>query len=123
MRGNVTGEQYAQVDNQDPFASPVWRSPVYRTPEAIIWIVQLVRLLVRVAWFLIRHPLLDAAAGGVILLWLHTGWPGVAGPRPCTWRRACWPCGSGGRIGSRGSWPCRCGAGGGGGSTGGTGTR
>jgi DNA segregation ATPase FtsK/SpoIIIE, S-DNA-T family len=79
MRGNVTGEQYAQVDNQDPFASPVWRSPVYRTPEAIIWMVQLARLLVRVSWFLIRHPLLDTAAGAVILLWLHTGWPGVAG--------------------------------------------
>ena len=63
MRGNVTGEQYAQVDNQDPFASPVWRSPVYRTPEAIIWIVQLVRLLVRVAWFLIRHPRPYHAAG------------------------------------------------------------
>src|ERR1035438_1008871 len=79
MRGNVTGEQYAQVDNQDPFASPVWRSPVHRTPEAIIWIVQLARLLVRVAWFVLRHPLLDAAAGAVILLWLHAGWPGVAG--------------------------------------------
>jgi S-DNA-T family DNA segregation ATPase FtsK/SpoIIIE len=79
MRGKVTGEQYAQVDNQDPFASPVWRSPVHRTPEAIIWVVQLARLLVRVVWFLIRHPLLDAAAGGVILLWLHAGWPGVAG--------------------------------------------
>ena len=79
MRGNVTGEQYAQVDNQDPFASPVWRSPVHRTPEAIIWIVQLARLLVRLAWFVIRHPLLDAAAGAVILLWLHAGWPGVAG--------------------------------------------
>jgi DNA segregation ATPase FtsK/SpoIIIE, S-DNA-T family len=79
MRGNVTGEQYAQVDNQDPFASPVWRSPVHRTPEAIIWVVQLARLLVRLAWFVIRHPLLDAAAGAVILLWLHAGWPGVAG--------------------------------------------
>ena len=79
MRGNVTGEQYAQVDNQDPFASPVWRSPVHRTPEAVIWIVQLARLLVRLVWFVICHPLLDAAAGGVILLWLHAGWPGVAG--------------------------------------------
>ena len=41
MRGKVTGEQYAQIDNPDPFASPVWRSPVYRTPEPVIWLVQL----------------------------------------------------------------------------------
>ena len=59
----VHGEQYAQVDNADPFAPAVWRSPVHRTPEWIIWLVQLVRLLVRVVWFLIRHPLLDVAAG------------------------------------------------------------
>ena len=45
---NVTGEQLAQVDNPDPFASPVWRSPVYRTPEPVIWLVQLVRLVARV---------------------------------------------------------------------------
>jgi len=75
---DFTGEQYAQVDNADPFAAPVWRSPVHRTPEWIIWLVQLIRLLVRVIWFVIRHPLLDAAAGLVILTWAKTGWPGVA---------------------------------------------
>ena len=78
MRGRVTGEQYTQIDNPDPFASPVWRSPVYRTPELVIWLVQLLRSLVRLAWFLIRHPLLDLAAAMLALLWLHTGWRGVA---------------------------------------------
>jgi len=34
MRDRVRGEQYAQVDNPDPFAPPAWRSPVYRTPRA-----------------------------------------------------------------------------------------
>jgi DNA segregation ATPase FtsK/SpoIIIE, S-DNA-T family len=76
---NVTGEQLAQVDNPDPFASPVWRSPVYRTPEGVIWLVQLLRLLVRVAWFVLRHPLADAAAGLVAVTWLRSGWPGLAG--------------------------------------------
>jgi len=76
---NVTGEQIAQVDNPDPFASPVWRSPVYRTPEGVIWLVQLLRLLWRVTWFLITHPLLDAAAGLVTLAWLKLRWPGVVG--------------------------------------------
>jgi DNA segregation ATPase FtsK/SpoIIIE, S-DNA-T family len=74
---DFTGEQIAQVDNADPFASPVWRSPVHRTPEWVIWLVQLIRLLARVIWFLIRHPLLDAAAGLVILTWAEAGWPGV----------------------------------------------
>jgi S-DNA-T family DNA segregation ATPase FtsK/SpoIIIE len=74
---NVTGEQIAQVDNPDPFASPVWRSPVYRTPEFVIWLVQLVRLVARVVWFVLRHPLVDAVAGLVALVWLHFGWPGV----------------------------------------------
>jgi S-DNA-T family DNA segregation ATPase FtsK/SpoIIIE len=74
---NVTGEQIAQVDNPDPFASPVWRSPVYRTPEPVIWLVQLVRLVARVVWFVLRHPLVDAVAGLVALVWLHFGWPGV----------------------------------------------
>ena len=77
MRDHVPGEQYAQVDNADPFTAPVWRSPVHRTPEWVIWLVQLVRLLIRVIWFLIRHPLLDAAAGIVVTTWAKAGWPGV----------------------------------------------
>ena len=78
MRGRVSGEQYAQFDNPDPFASPVWRSPVYRTPELVIWIVQLFRLLGRVLWFVIRHPGVDVMAGVVLLVWLNAGWQGVA---------------------------------------------
>ena len=76
---NISGEQLAQVDNPDPFANPVWRSPVYRTPEGLILAVQLVRTLVRLTWFLLRHPLLDLAAGLLIFTWLEAGWPGLAG--------------------------------------------
>ena len=47
-RNWVTGKQLAQVDNRDPFAPPVWRSPVYRTPEPVILVVQLIRLTGRV---------------------------------------------------------------------------
>ena len=72
----VHGEQYAQVDNADPFAPVVWRSPVHRTPEWMIWLVQLIRLLWRVTWFFIRHPLLDVAAGVLYLAWYQAGWPG-----------------------------------------------
>jgi DNA segregation ATPase FtsK/SpoIIIE, S-DNA-T family len=79
MRGKVSGEQIAQIDNPDPFAPAVWRSPVHRTPEPLIWLVQLVRLLGRVVWFVIRHPLLDLAAGLVLLVWLNLNWPGLVG--------------------------------------------
>src|SRR5690348_15040446 len=75
----VTGEQLAQVDNRDSFAVPVWRSPVYRTPEPVIMVVQLVRLICRVAWFALTHPGVDAVAALVVVTWLGTGWPGVVG--------------------------------------------
>jgi S-DNA-T family DNA segregation ATPase FtsK/SpoIIIE len=74
----MTGEQLAQVDNHDPFTPPVWRSPVHRTPEPVIWVVQLVRLIWRVLVFIVRHPLADAAAALIAFTWLRTGWPGIA---------------------------------------------
>jgi S-DNA-T family DNA segregation ATPase FtsK/SpoIIIE len=74
---NITGEQLAQVDNPDPFASPVWRSPVHRTPESLILIVQFIRTLVWLVWFLLRHPVLDAVAGLAVLIWWWAGWQGL----------------------------------------------
>ena len=47
FKRQVAGQPLAQVDNPDPFAVPVWRSPVYQTPHLIIWPVQLVRLVWR----------------------------------------------------------------------------
>ena len=78
-RNGVMGEQLAQVDNRDPFAPPVWRSPVYRTPEPVIFVVQLIRLVWRVLWFALTHPLLDAAAVLIAVAWLGLSWPGVIG--------------------------------------------
>src|SRR5215472_16268915 len=77
MRRKVRGEFYTQVDNRDPFAYPAWRSPVHRTPEPVIWLVQLVRLTWRTARFLCRHPLLDLAVAIVGFTWATAGWPGV----------------------------------------------
>ena len=76
-RSWVAGEQLAQVDNRDPFAAPVWRSPVYRTPEGVILAVQLVRLIWRVLWFTVTHPLVAAAAALVVVTWLGLSWPGL----------------------------------------------
>ncbi len=78
-RNWVTGEQLAQVDNRDPFAVPVWRSPVYRTPEPVIMVVQLVRLICRLLWFVLTHPAIDAVAALMVVTWLGLSWPGVAG--------------------------------------------
>src|SRR6266567_14562 len=69
--------QLAQVDNPDPFARPVWRSPVYETPWAIIWAVQLARLLWRLVWFVLTHPILDAVAAVLAYDWLWLRWPGL----------------------------------------------
>ncbi len=77
---DIHGEQYAQVDNADPFAPAVWRSPVHRTPEWIIWLVQLVRLLARVG--LVRR----------------------CATRCSMWRPVCW-CWPGTRPGGRASSP------------------
>jgi S-DNA-T family DNA segregation ATPase FtsK/SpoIIIE len=78
MRKVVTGSQVAQLRNPDPFAVPAWRSPVYRTPGFIVALAQLVRLLWRLARFVLRHPL--AAAVIAFLGWLYViaGWPAFA---------------------------------------------
>ena len=62
-----SGEQLAQVNNPDPFAPPVWRSPVFHTPGWIITIVQLVRLVAALVRFAARHP---------VLAWCWRCWAG-----------------------------------------------
>jgi hypothetical protein len=77
FKRQVAGQPLAQVDNPDPFAVPVWRSPVYQTPYFLIWPVQLVRLIWRVVWFLLRHPALGAGCAALVFTWLKLGWPGL----------------------------------------------
>jgi DNA segregation ATPase FtsK/SpoIIIE, S-DNA-T family len=77
FKRQVAGQPLAQVDNLDPFAVPVWRSPVYQTPHFIIWPVQLVRLIWRIIWFALRHPVIDAGSATLVFTWLKLGWPGL----------------------------------------------
>jgi DNA segregation ATPase FtsK/SpoIIIE, S-DNA-T family len=77
FKRQVMGQPLAQVDNPDPFAVPVWRSPVYQTPHAVIWAAQLVRLLWRLVWFIVRHPLLDAGCALLVFTYLRLGWVGL----------------------------------------------
>jgi DNA segregation ATPase FtsK/SpoIIIE, S-DNA-T family len=77
MRKVVTGEQVAQLTNPDPFAVPVLRAPVYRTPGWIIAVVQLGRLLWWLTRLIARHPVTDAVLAVLVLVRLNAGWPGL----------------------------------------------
>ena len=77
FKRQVAGQPLAQVDNPDPFAVPGWRSPVYQTPHAVIWTVQLVRLVWRLIWFVLRHPLSAAWCAALEFTYLRLGWLGL----------------------------------------------
>jgi S-DNA-T family DNA segregation ATPase FtsK/SpoIIIE len=77
MRRVVTGEEIAQLRNPDPFAVPAWRSPVYRTPLAIVAIVHFVRMIVWLVRFLFRHQVMVVAAIIGVLMWRLVGWLGL----------------------------------------------
>ena len=74
MRRIVTGEQVARLNNPDPFALPVWRAPVYRTPAGVVIIVHLARLLGRLVRLVWRHPLAAGIVTLVAVIWLDLGW-------------------------------------------------
>jgi S-DNA-T family DNA segregation ATPase FtsK/SpoIIIE len=71
-----SGEQIAQVNNPDPFAVPVWRSPVYHTPGWLITIIQLARAIKTLIMFLVRHRLATVTAAALALAGYRFGWPG-----------------------------------------------
>jgi DNA segregation ATPase FtsK/SpoIIIE, S-DNA-T family len=71
-----SGEQIAQVNNPDPFAAPVWRSPVYHTPGWLITIVQLARAVAALIAFLVRHPVITVTGALMVLSGWQLGWPG-----------------------------------------------
>jgi DNA segregation ATPase FtsK/SpoIIIE, S-DNA-T family len=73
-----SGGQVAQVNNPDPFAPPIWRSPVYHPPGWIIAIVQIARTLWAIIRFVARHPLADLAALALVTAWRIGGRPGPA---------------------------------------------
>ena len=73
---SFSGQQLAQIDNPDPFAPPVWRSPIYHTPGWVIAIVQLARVLIALVKFLARHPVLDLVLAVEAFAWSLAGWPG-----------------------------------------------
>jgi S-DNA-T family DNA segregation ATPase FtsK/SpoIIIE len=77
FKRQVMGQPLAQVDNPDPFAVPVWRSPVYQTPHAVIWTAQLVRLIWRLVWFIVRHPLPASGCALLVFTYLRLGWVGL----------------------------------------------
>lgn len=77
MRPVVSGRQLAQISNGDPFAPPVWRSPVYHTPGWLIALAQISRGLWHIVRLLARHPVADLAALVLYEAWKLLGWPGA----------------------------------------------
>jgi S-DNA-T family DNA segregation ATPase FtsK/SpoIIIE len=69
-----SGEQIAQVTNPDPFAIPVWRSPVYRTSLLVIVCVQVARLAGKTYRLVRHHPVLTLTTA-LWWLWRRFGWP------------------------------------------------
>ncbi len=74
MRKVITGEQVAQLYNRDPFALPIWRAPVYRTPAGIILLVQVARLIAWLVRLIARHPIAATVVAVLVLAWLNLGW-------------------------------------------------
>jgi S-DNA-T family DNA segregation ATPase FtsK/SpoIIIE len=79
MRKIVTGEQVAQLVNPDPFALPVMRAPVYRTPAIFTLAVQLYRLTAWLVRVITRHRIAASVLAVLAVAWLDTGWVGLAG--------------------------------------------
>ena len=79
MRKVVTGEQVAQIYSSDPFALPVWRAPVYRTPLGFVLAVKLLRLLAWLVRLIARHPLAASILALLVLTWVNLGWVGITG--------------------------------------------
>ncbi len=81
---SFSGDQIAQVNNPDPFAVPVWRSPVLHTPGWLIAVAQLVRGLWALLRFLARHPVADTVTlgRGAGLAAVRLARPGRPGPGP-----------------------------------------
>ena len=79
-----SGEQIAQVNNPDPFAPPVWRSPVLPHPRLGDHHRPALAAASRLVGFLLRHPVADLVAavlvGGVAVPRLAR--PGPSWPLP-----------------------------------------
>jgi S-DNA-T family DNA segregation ATPase FtsK/SpoIIIE len=115
MRRVVTGDQMAQLHNRDPFALPVWRAPVYRTPLGVILVVKFARLLAWLVRMVARHPLTVSVLVVAAVIWLRAGWPvlaalAAAGVTMLAAWRFFWPSSFSRRAGApvRGKWRAWC---------------
>ena len=97
MRKVVTGEQVAQIANPDPFALPVWRAPVYRTPLGVVLAVKVFRLLAWLIRLVARHPLAASVLALLAVTWADLGWLGLVRAWPPGWWWSLRPGGGSGR--------------------------
>ena len=107
FKRQVAGQPLAQVDNPDPFAAPVWRSPVYQTPHVgdlgrAARPPRLAGVLVRVSAPAARRRRRGASVHLAQARLAGRGRPGrLGGHRACAWPTCC------GRTGSPRTWSRR----------------
>jgi S-DNA-T family DNA segregation ATPase FtsK/SpoIIIE len=78
FRKVAPGENVAVEASTDPFAAPKWAPPVWHMPAALVLFVGLIRAIVRVVFFAVRHPALTVTAAGGVWVWARYGWPPLA---------------------------------------------
>jgi S-DNA-T family DNA segregation ATPase FtsK/SpoIIIE len=62
----------------DPFESPKWAPPIWHMPEGLVLLVNLVRGLLRLVLFAVRHPIPVGIAGALAWLLYTFGWAPLA---------------------------------------------
>lgn len=72
------GEESPQWASADPFAAPVWRPPIWRLPEGLVMVGQLVKALARLVVFVVRHPVFATVAAGLGWVGWRFGWQVLA---------------------------------------------
>ncbi len=74
FRKNTPSDNVMVPATADPFESPKWAPPVWHMPPALVLAVNLIRALVRLVVFLVRHPIATLVAAALGWLTYAFGW-------------------------------------------------
>ncbi|MCO6004488.1 FtsK/SpoIIIE domain-containing protein [Actinoallomurus purpureus] len=74
LRKDAPSDNVMVPATADPFEGPRWAPPVWHMPQGLVLVVNLVRTLVRLVLFLVRHPIATITVGGTAWLVYAVGW-------------------------------------------------
>jgi S-DNA-T family DNA segregation ATPase FtsK/SpoIIIE len=78
FRKVTPGDNVAVEASTDPFAAPKWAPPVWHMPPVLVLFVGLLRAVIRVVVFAVRHPILTVTVAGAVWVWARYGWRPLA---------------------------------------------